>query len=384
MQKFNWFRFVVMCLVGASLLVFPGCVKDDGPAGHKDNIENGQDVPAPKPDVPDPENPDVTDPENPDITDPENPDPDVTDPDNPNPENPDSENPDPEPDPDPNPDPNLNPNPDPDPEPDPEVLPVQPGTAVFARGVSLEKGWYDVNKSPAGQNGDINMCWAAAGANMLQWWIDNYKRAGHALPAGTPEGKGTDYELAIFEIFKEQWDNRQGSQIHFGLRWFLNGDVTELNQYQGIDKPLPQYPGGFLNPDWNFIGQHMSGLYTQDLQGYYLWDSGYEEPRHRLDVFTDYIVEAFKDGMAGLSIRSGYSSLHAITMWGYELDADGRICKAYITDSDDQVSRPASEPRVRKIHEFGVELRGEEIGLVGMYDGFKVITDIFPFRGWSE
>ncbi|MBR5818773.1 MAG: IdeS/Mac family cysteine endopeptidase, partial [Alistipes sp.] len=45
---------------------------------------------------------------------------------------------------------------------------------VFAEGVDIASGWYDVNKKGAGDNGDINMCWAAASANMIQWWQDRY------------------------------------------------------------------------------------------------------------------------------------------------------------------------------------------------------------------
>ena len=42
-------------------------------------------------------------------------------------------------------------------------------TIVFAEGVSLTDGWYDVNKLT--KNGDdIQMCWAASSANIIQWW----------------------------------------------------------------------------------------------------------------------------------------------------------------------------------------------------------------------
>ena len=58
-------------------------------------------------------------------------------------------------------------------------------TIVFAEGVTLTSGWYDVNKKAQGDNGDINMCWAATSANMIQWFQDRYKAAGKTLPAGS-------------------------------------------------------------------------------------------------------------------------------------------------------------------------------------------------------
>lgn len=57
-------------------------------------------------------------------------------------------------------------------------------TIRFAEGVTTEKGWYDVNKVGRGENGDINMCWAAAASNILQWWQDRYIEAGNTLPEG--------------------------------------------------------------------------------------------------------------------------------------------------------------------------------------------------------
>ena len=66
-------------------------------------------------------------------------------------------------------------------------LPQQPAegkSIVFVEGVTSASGWYDVNKMGDGTlNGDVNMCWAAASANMIQWWQDRYVAAGKSLPS---------------------------------------------------------------------------------------------------------------------------------------------------------------------------------------------------------
>ena len=61
---------------------------------------------------------------------------------------------------------------------------------VFADGVTLNSGWYDVNKLKRA-GADINMCWAAAASNIIQWWQDRYVAAGNTLPAGAVTGVGT-------------------------------------------------------------------------------------------------------------------------------------------------------------------------------------------------
>ena len=57
-------------------------------------------------------------------------------------------------------------------------------TTVWAKGVSAEGGWYDVNKQgPNDDNdGDKNMCYAASAANLITWWQDSLT----VVPTGTP------------------------------------------------------------------------------------------------------------------------------------------------------------------------------------------------------
>ena len=65
------------------------------------------------------------------------------------------------------------------------LQPKEDKTIVFVEGVNRESGWYDVNKVGKGDNGDINMCWAASAANIIEWWQDRYVAGRHR--SGRPD-----------------------------------------------------------------------------------------------------------------------------------------------------------------------------------------------------
>lgn len=99
---------------------------------------------------------------------------------------------------------------------------------VFAEGVTLSSGWYDVNKFGNGtQNTDINMCWAAASSNMIQWWQDRYVEAGNTLsptaingPGQRDYGLSRKYELALMDMYYAEWDNSlQGPPTIEAIPW---------------------------------------------------------------------------------------------------------------------------------------------------------------------
>ena len=264
-----------------------------------------------------------------------------------------------------------------------EVKSIAAGQAIFAKGVTKESGWYDVNKKGDGRTewGDAVMCWAAASANMLQWWQDNYKAEGNQLPEGTPDGEGKDYPLAIFEIFRSDWDNMKGSQINYGIRWYMTGEDLASQDY-GSAHPLE--PGGYFKSIWDKLEAGMGTNYIEDINGYYIWNGGADSQTDRLAVFTKHIAEAIDQGMAGFSLTIGFSQLHAITLWGYELGEDGNVCKVYVTDSDDMLNYPSSVPRTAQLKEYEVIEKKDEIGLKDFSEPFNVITDIYPFKAYRN
>ena len=228
---------------------------------------------------------------------------------------------------------------------------------VFAEGVTLTSGWYDVNKVGDGTvNGDINMCWAASAANILQWWQDRYVAAGNTLPEGCPNGPGTTYELDIMEIFHDEWNNEKGGHAFHAAPWYFEGkNVCEGWGSQA--QPLTE--GGFFKNEWNSISQHLymghGHGYTQDYNNYYLWGKGAGlDGTGRLKAFSDLVISFIEKGMTSLVIAQQESlggTHHSVTLWGYEVDkATGLLTKIYITDSDDS----KAWPRDPKLHAYTV------------------------------
>ena len=246
---------------------------------------------------------------------------------------------------------------------------VQSGkTIVFADGVTLTSGWYDVNKKGAGDNGDINMCWAAAASNMIQWFQDRYKAAGNSLPAGAIDGPGTKYygnynpyELALMELYHDGWDNNKGGHVEQAIPWYFENKLYGGEYASAGSQAVPLVEGGFWKSIWSDVVKHMycgydyfsydtfttAYTYTVCYNNYNLWGMGSNlQGQERLAYVSDLIVRAFEHGMASLtvSLSADIMSLHhAVTLWGYEIDnATGLLTRIWITDSDDLMSEPKS------------------------------------------
>ena len=271
---------------------------------------------------------------------------------------------------------------------------------VFAEGVSINSGWYDVNKKAQGNNGDINMCWAATSSNIIQWWQDRYKEAGGTLPAGCPDGVGTKhydnygpYELAIMEVFHSQWNNEKGGHVEQAVPWYFEGVLNGGEYASAGSQAYPLTGGGYFSSIWSSIKPHMycghgSNVgYTTCYNNYYLWGNGSgllgEE---RLAYVTNLIVDAIDRGVAGLtiSLAANLASVHhATTLWGYEIDrATGLLTRLWITDSDDMTT----EPKQQLLNEYSVSI-GEgasEIKLSGGRYGACYVVSIHPVSGYGS
>ena len=281
---------------------------------------------------------------------------------------------------------------------------VESGTEIcFVEGVTISSGWYDVNKMAAGDNGDTMMCWAAAASNMIQWWQDRYVAAGYSLPAGAVTGPGTKthsgtgfgrcYELALMDVFHSQWTNlTSGSQADFAISWYFEGKLNGGEYASNQAKPTT--PGGYFSSVWSSsiypklyhdyedgaLPWLCYGLYTTCFNNYSLWGS--KTGNECLLNFSNYIVTSINRGIASLTIQPGSAALHAITLWGYEIDnATGFITRVWVTDSDDQIT----EPKTTVLNEYKVTVVGNEIKLNGTtrYGECKVI-DVIPLSGYGS
>lgn len=273
---------------------------------------------------------------------------------------------------------------------------------VFADGVTMTSGWYDVNKMKEGNNGDTMMCWAAAASNMIQWWQDRYVAAGNSLPSGAVTGPGTKmhsgtgfsrcYELALMDVFHTQWTNLgRGSQPDYAIAWYFEGKLNGGEYAQNQAKPTTA--GGYFSSVWSKIYPHLYhsykdqvlpnlcyDLYTVCFNYYNLW--GGKQGNEALAEFSNYVVRSIDRGIASLSIQPGSSALHAITLWGYEIDnATGHVSRIWVTDSDDQTV----EPKTAVLNEYNVSVSGNKIKLNGTTRyGECTVIDIIPLSGYGS
>ena len=234
-------------------------------------------------------------------------------------------------------------------------------TTVFAEGVTLTSGWYDVNKkSTTNSSGaDAMMCWAASSSNIIQWFQDRYVEDGNTLPSGCPNGTSSkyDYELQIMDVYRDNWDNlARGNWTDGGVIWYFEGrDVYETNSKESCAHPRSG-TGGYFKSQWSSIYANMFKYengwawytgepytYATEINNYNWRGNSVADP---LMKFSEYIISAFEHGMSSMAVAmsSNFNGAHAVTIWGYEMDnATGYVTKLYIADSDDG-SVPTLQP----------------------------------------
>ena len=252
---------------------------------------------------------------------------------------------------------------------DTSTKPLTGKSIVFVEGVSQESGWYDVNKVGRGENGDINMCWAASASNIIQWWQDRYVAAGNTLPPQAVTGAGKTYELALMEIFHTQWNNDKGGQVAEAVPWYFEGvDYGQTASKGSQAYPLSAHSGGYFKDVWSTIYPRLyheysymleiyKNLYVGDFNNYYIWGAGSElMGEQRLRKFTELVVDFVDKGIASLTVSLSPNLrglLHATTIWGYEIDHEtGLLTRLWITDSDDL----EKEPKKQLLNEYRVSV----------------------------
>ena len=278
---------------------------------------------------------------------------------------------------------------------------------VFAEGVSVSSGWYDVNKLSNGGT-DINMCWAASAANIIQWWQDRYVAAGNTLPSGAVTGEGTKtyngkkYNLAIMELYHDLWWNGKGGSTNHGVIWYFEGRNIQQYASEGSHaQPLSNTSGGYYSNDWNQILQkvyhsysylNFSNLISGEFNNYSIWGSGSGlSGNASLKKFSDLVVEFIDRGLTSLTVAlsANLGSIHhATTLWGYEIDnATGIITKVWLTDSDDiHQSGESGNPTDQKLREYAVSYN-EGTGTIkfsGAPYGACYAVSLFPVSGYGS
>ena len=286
-------------------------------------------------------------------------------------------------------------------------------TVVFAEGVSVSSGWYDVNKLTKGGE-DVNMCWAAASANIIQWWQDRYVAAGNTLPstaitgAGTKTYNGTKYNLAIMEAYRDLWDNSRGGSVSHGVTWYFEGRNIMKEASAGTHaQPLSNNTGGYYANDWNKILPNIyhgydyvivpgileyNDLISGEFNNYSIWGGGSGlSGNASLKKFSDLVVEFIDKGMTSLTVAlaANLGSIHhATTLWGYEIDnSTGILTKVWLTDSDDMHQTGESgNPTEQKLREYTVSYNDATgtIKFSGAPYGACYAVSLYPVSGYGS
>lgn len=256
---------------------------------------------------------------------------------------------------------------------------------VFADGVTLSSGWYDVNKksTPSNAQADAMMCWAASASNILQWFQDRYVADGNTLPAGCPNGTSSsyNYELQIMDVFRDDWDNHvKGNWADAAVVWYFEG--RDINTSMGtVNRSYPKSgTGGYFKAVWSDISANLhqweNFSYANQINNYSWRGSSVSDP---LLQFSRYIVDTFKYGMSSMAVAmsSNFSGGHAVTIWGYEIDnVTEYITKLYITDSDD------GSTSVLREYEVKPESGNAKIVLSGYATYYPF--ELYPISGYDS
>ena len=292
-------------------------------------------------------------------------------------------------------------------EPEQPQQPAEGKSIVFVDGVTATSGWYDVNKMGDGTlNGDINMCWAAASANMIQWWQDRYVAAGKTLPSTAVNGPGNvyvaaagrKYELAIMDMYHSQWNNDKGCHTTESIPWYFEG----VNYGQTATAGSQAYPltaGGYWSSVWSGVYPYLyheysymfgwyTNLYTAEYTAYEHWGDGsslYGTQRHK--KFSDLVVLFISRGITSMTVTLNKNGglNHATTVWGYEIDnSTGLLTRLWITDSDDLIS----EPKQQLLNEYSVSYNTGDnfitLSSSSVRYGKCYVISLNPFSGYGS
>ncbi|MDO5450985.1 MAG: PEP-CTERM sorting domain-containing protein [Akkermansia sp.] len=217
--------------------------------------------------------------------------------------------------------------------------------------------WDKNHKEYLGPNGDGSMndsamCWAAASANVIQYWQDTY---GSFAKEGTVTGYNDDKyssatgtgSLKVYDEILRNWTNMGGTAMNVYSWWMQGATLTGPGgrYYPSGSALLDQTTGG------NYIavfGSNRTKPVYPSLDGAPFFsakidDGGRQERTLPFETVQAALIEAFKqDGQAvSLDIMpvGGYSG-HSITCWGYEseLNAENElvITSLILSDSDDK------------------------------------------------
>lgn len=210
----------------------------------------------------------------------------------------------------------------------------------FAAEYGKGSGYYDVNKKM--DSGDSALCVASVVTNMFHWWVDQNRDNIEKFKKQDIENNGvmkfngvrqtTVDELNHF--YKEYNSNKYADQSkffdliksHFGNRALNPEELFEL-----------YFNGFYYNSSQRYIEDNkpaQNNLFSKVLENNKLLNP---ERSYGIDGFSNNVINALKSHkVLGLVHTTPLRYRHIISMWGADIDQDGKVKAIYVTDSDDR------------------------------------------------
>ena len=196
-------------------------------------------------------------------------------------------------------------------------------------------------------------------------FLDANPYAKKMFPGGTKMHSGDTfnrtYELALMDMFREEWDNSRGCSSTEGIPWYFEG-VNLGEMASAGSQAVPLTDGGYWKDIWStikpmlyceydYMFKNYSNLYTAQYVSFGGWASEWDNQpvkkgEDALAAFSKCVVDFIDRGIASMtiSLNSNGGLLHATTLWGYEIDNEtGYVTRIWITDSDDLETEPKQE-----------------------------------------
>ena len=229
---------------------------------------------------------------------------------------------------------------------------------LWISGVSEGGGWYDVNKAnPKAEDGDNNLCYAAAASNLIAWWQCRY-RIEETIP-NTAE--------SIWNAYKEASKEDVGGDVGAAVQWWLSGvdspvrkddESRSVYSYSADNKSLLNQFDGYYYDQCNlsnynevrYIDSNGNQQYDKDVDplrsypvalGDFIYtlneSTGVTDGVRNLPGSSDVLTLIENGYGVALSITDGNTLAHAITLWGVDYDVETKAITAlHLTDSDDE------------------------------------------------
>lgn len=226
--------------------------------------------------------------------------------------------------------------------------------SVWAKGVTEDGGWYDINKSSLeDEHVEANMCYAAAATNLIAWWQNGEYGVSSSAPTKLDD---------IWNVYVE--NNRKpedGGQTLDAINWWVSGvyvPLKEENVMAEKDNPIwDRYYDSYENvvdaDDSEDEGANeddgMPQMSYAPTEGYYYDQYGLTKSDLQ-ELLTDvWILGESQDSVADVDFAELFDNgaclslaivddadelAHAITLWGAEYK-DGELTALWLTDSDD-------------------------------------------------